>query len=1023
MVKQLKNDRGIAMVTTLLVMLLVSTLLVGFTAAIMSDQRFRGFDRDRAVAFYGAHAGLEKLTTDMGNMFQTNFAPKAANITAVTVTPPSIPGVSFVAAQTPTTPGVTYKAATATGYTVGYNVDASGNPLAKASIVSSGPYQGLIALLTPYWIDVIAKTAAGGETHLQRQMETVAIPVFQFGMFSDTDLSFFAGPDFAFGARVHTNGNLFLSEGDGATLTISDKVTAVGEIIRTHLSNGATIAQSPSHQGTVSVAKAPGTQRDLATTEASLVGFVGSAQNPSWTTISLTTYNGYIRNGRTGAHPLNLPVMTAGGTNTDIVKRPANATENTVNPILFGERYYSKVSLRILLSDTAADIMTSLPTAAGTIGALDTTKTPVLLDGVWTTGTPNNGAAYGVVSSSRPPIATSAGPISSTLTNNVSSGANVTLNVTAAGSLPFKPVLTIGGVSFTCTGKTANTFTGCLTVPAGANGATVSSGNVLTTLNGALAGGAGPLTVTVANNGTTNFVTAPLWLATAAAAGSPARLYVQCTGYTATTLTGCTGVTANVANGATYTNNALNNAGIGTIGGYLKAEIQKADATWQDVTMELLNYGISGPNLSPLVAGVGNCGDPTPNAILRLQRLKDNVLAANGCPYAGSTTSSDFWPNALYDTREGLQRDVAAADITLGGVMYYVSLDVANLAKWLTGAAPYAAGTGTSALNVTNGYAVYFSDRRNNRDQTTIAVPNGIANNGQETAEFGWEDSINPATLAFVQNGILDPAEDVNANGVLDTYGQFPDYNGVKSTLPPLQQAPGGGLATVAGTTPLTTLTYGQAQINRAMLFRHALKLINGSAIAPTITGLTVVSENPVYVQGDWNANPGGAGGFTLAHAATSIIADAVTLLSSGWNDTTDTFQFPFTFAGGARTRASNYYRLGIVAGKNPSFSWTNGPQGWGAVADYGTDGGAHNFLRMLEGNGGTVNFLGSIATFYYSRQATGVYKCCSTVYQAPNRNFTFDTDFLTPSLLPPLTPVFRDLNTLGFSQELRPGK
>ena len=31
------------MITTLLMMLLVSTLLVGFTASIMSDQRFRGF--------------------------------------------------------------------------------------------------------------------------------------------------------------------------------------------------------------------------------------------------------------------------------------------------------------------------------------------------------------------------------------------------------------------------------------------------------------------------------------------------------------------------------------------------------------------------------------------------------------------------------------------------------------------------------------------------------------------------------------------------------------------------------------------------------------------------------------------------------------------------------------------------------------------------------------------------------------------------------------------------------------------
>ena len=32
-----------------------------------------------------------------------------------------------------------------------------------------------------------------------------------------------------------------------------------------------------------------------------------------------------------------------------------------------------------------------------------------------------------------------------------------------------------------------------------------------------------------------------------------------------------------------------------------------------------------------------------------------------------------------------------------------------------------------------------------------------------------------------------------------------------------------------------------------------------------------------------------------------------------------------------------------------------------------------------------------------------------------------FDSDFLTPSLLPPGTPMFRDVNTLTFRQLLRP--
>lgn len=202
--------------------------------------------------------------------------------------------------------------------------------------------------------------------------------------------------------------------------------------------------------------------------------------------------------------------------------------------------------------------------------------------------------------------------------------------------------------------------------------------------------------------------------------------------------------------------------------------------------------------------------------------------------------------------------------------------------------------------------------------------------------------------------------------------------------------------------------------VNRSILFRHALKVFDGATLSATgITGLTIVSENPVYLQGDWNAN----GNFTGAHAATSILADAVTLLSNQWNDT-NSFTSPYAASGRTMTSQS-WYRVAIVAGKGMSF-----PQPAGTPTDFGTDGGAHNFLRMLEDGGQPVNYQGSIATFFYSRQAVGTYKYnTGTVYLAPTRNFAFDTDFLTPALLPPNTPVFRDMNAIGFSQELRPNK
>jgi hypothetical protein len=104
---------------------------------------------------------------------------------------------------------------------------------------------------------------------------------------------------------------------------------------------------------------------------------------------------------------------------------------------------------------------------------------------------------------------------------------------------------------------------------------------------------------------------------------------------------------------------------------------------------------------------------------------------------------------------------------------------------------------------------------------------------------------------------------------------------------------------------------------------------------------------------------------------------------------------------------------MAIAAGNQPWFT-----QPSGQVQDFGTDGGVHNFLRYIESwSGSTLNYLGSIVSLYYSCQGTGTFKCCTTVYSPPTRAYSFDTDFLVPSQLPPGTPRFRDINNLSFRQ------
>jgi hypothetical protein len=178
--------------------------------------------------------------------------------------------------------------------------------------------------------------------------------------------------------------------------------------------------------------------------------------------------------------------------------------------------------------------------------------------------------------------------------------------------------------------------------------------------------------------------------------------------------------------------------------------------------------------------------------------------------------------------------------------------------------------------------------------------------------------------------------------------------------------------------------------------------------------GFTVASENPVYIQGDYNSSAAdtawGGGADQPGHAAASVIADAVTLLSNNWSDL-KSFTSPTTL--GARAAVTSYYRLAIAGGKNMNFPKPN----WGAQ-DYGTDGGTHNFLRYLENWGGqTLWYKGSLVSLYYSTYNTGVFKCCAVVYSAPGRKYSFDADFALPGGLPPGTPLFRDVDTLGYRQ------
>jgi hypothetical protein len=493
--------------------------------------------------------------------------------------------------------------------------------------------------------------------------------------------------------------------------------------------------------------------------------------------------------------------------------------------------------------------------------------------------------------------------------------------------------------------------------------------------------------------------------------------------------------------------------------GFIKIERQTRGRVWSDVTVEILNLGFTGRNLASAstwnVAGAtcataGGADDPSPNAVIRLQRVRDNPSAGfTNCGHspggAWSTLETDYLPLMLYDAREGARRDDAAgagASPLLGGILHYVELDVNNLRLWLA--------THPDTMDVT-GFVAYFSDRRGNKDLGADGAASAREGadgllytaddfgDDRETGELGFEDLVNPVSAQSVANGVLDTGEDLNGNGALDVYGGVPRLYPAAGTafrmamVPAWAPAAGATGAWAAGSAPAltTAVSVNEARVNPQVFFRRAIKLVNGGYTAGSLRlphngtqGLSVVAETPLYVQGNYNAPDAAGTGFGTTpatdHVSAAVIADSVTFLSNSFNDIRS-FMSPHNVSVN-RGASTTFYRVAVISGKGLNFPRpaSNAQD----HTDFGTDGGAHNFLRYIENWGGqALNYRGSIVSFYINRQAVGTYKCCDVVYSPPSRGYNFDTEFLTPALLPPRTPMFRDINTLTFRQLLRPNE
>jgi Tfp pilus assembly protein PilX len=180
----------------------------------------------------------------------------------------------------------------------------------------------------------------------------------------------------------------------------------------------------------------------------------------------------------------------------------------------------------------------------------------------------------------------------------------------------------------------------------------------------------------------------------------------------------------------------------------------------------------------------------------------------------------------------------------------------------------------------------------------------------------------------------------------------------------------------------------GKAPANGILYVSHSgahkgVRLVNGAQLPSQ--GFTVVSENPVYIQGNYN---------TVNKVPAAVLGDAITVLSNNWG--------PNNSDSKGNQVTSN--RPATNTTVNAAFAL--GPDSESVVGQ--GNGQLENVIRFLENwSGKTFTYNGSIIALWHSQEATGDWRCCgdsgTNYYNPPNRVWSYDVLFNTTP--PPGTP------------------
>jgi len=277
----LENQKGIALLTVLSVVLLLT--LVGTVAVLTSKTEvdISGVQRTEKAAIYAAEAGVERAIAEILNSYENYGFP-----------PDPLPTGEL----------------DINGYSVSYSTTDNGP--ASFEILTHGAYKGLYALLKAFTVDADATGGAYNATaHVSQIVEDALVPIFQFAVFYEEDLEVAPGPEMTLAGRVHTNADMYLQSND--CLSIDSYTTAAGNIYHgRHPDSG----KSDSY-GDVLIKDGGGDYQNMENDDGTWL----DSEDDNWIFSSVQRWDGLVEDSYHGVTELYLPVVREGDT-IDLIK-------------------------------------------------------------------------------------------------------------------------------------------------------------------------------------------------------------------------------------------------------------------------------------------------------------------------------------------------------------------------------------------------------------------------------------------------------------------------------------------------------------------------------------------------------------------------------------------------------------------------------------------------------------------------------------------------------------------------------